>query len=114
MNKEIYSKVIDRLLSGDLNYKKIVIELAKQEPEIFLEISGSPVEQILPVDTVKQIVSDIKSNQMIKAIQELRTAMNLGLGEARDIIYVATDRDDVFLNSENTKMCEEIKIAMQT
>lgn len=114
MNKEIYSKVIDLLLSGELDYKKIAIELAKREPEIFLKISGVLVEQILSGDTVRLIASFIKSDQLISAIKELRNAKSLDLKTAKDIIYVAADREDVFLSSEHTKMCEEIKTALRT
>ncbi len=125
MNKEIYSKVIDLLLSGELDYKKIAIELAKREPAIFLEIltptrermlpnKTSQTKRMLPNKTSQTIAAYIKSNQLISAIKELRNVKGLDLKTAKDIIYVAADRDDVFLGHEEIKLCEEIKTALRT
>lgn len=115
MNKEIYSKVIDLLLSGELDYKKIAIELAKREPAIFLEILTPTRERMLPNKTSQTIAAYIKSNQLISAIKELRNVKGLDLKTAKDIIYVAADRDGVFfLGHEEIKLCEEIKTALRT
>lgn len=114
MNNEIYSKVIDQLLFGELDYKKIVIELAKKKPEVFLDIVGFDSPHLISERAMGKIVMFLRYDQLTEAIRVLRDDTQLNLQCAKDVIFVVSGRDNVPLQDDLARMSEEIKIAMRT
>ena len=77
-----YSKVIDILMSGELDYKKVVIEMAKKYPSTFLEIITSIH---LAEPWMIDIIHNIRNGNLIMAIKILRQEVKFPLKDAKDI-----------------------------
>lgn len=89
MNQQYYQMAIDILMTQDVNYKKIVIELAKKHPDIFIECMGQ--KQIL-TQLEFEILNILKrdhtttSSPKIEAIKHHRTVASSSLKEAKDAV----------------------------
>lgn len=116
-----YSKVIDLIASGEVDYKAIAIKLAKASPSMFLRLHGDETaptvtsKRLLSLSTLRDIRNSISSGNLISGIKTLREATatetnprGLGLKEARDIIFVAAGREDNFLPKEFSAYVHEI------
>lgn len=77
-----YARVIDVLAKGDVDLRQIAIDLAKQEPVIFLELASRTAR---PEWAVK-VRSEMAACNKVMAIKLLRAAKNLGLKDAKDIV----------------------------
>ena len=77
-----YSKVIDILMSGELDYKKVVIELAKKYPSTFLEIITSIH---LAEPWMIDIIHNIRNGDLIMAIKILRQEVKFPLKNAKEV-----------------------------
>jgi hypothetical protein len=79
-----YKEVIDILMSpGEFDYKRIAINLAKEHPEIFLQMvqrSAPPVP-----GWHQEIISLLKTERKVDAIKLLRVETGFGLKEAKDV-----------------------------
>ena len=114
-----YSKIIDLIASGEVDYKAIAIKLAKVSPSMFLRLHGAeetkPVrKQLLPQPAVRDIRNKINSGNLVSAIKALRESVvgdhriTIGLKEASDIIFVAAGREDNYLTKEYRDYVREI------
>lgn len=114
-----YSKVIDLIAVGGVDYKAIAIKLAKASPSLFLRLHNDEEikparKQLLPQSAVRDIRSKINSGNLVSAIKALResvfdeTRVTIGLKEARDIIFVAAGREDDYLTPEYRAYVREI------
>lgn len=85
----IYHEVIDVLTTQEdtINYRAIVISLAKRHPDIFLELYGK--ENYDP--RAKTIYEFIVAGETIEAIKVLREATKGGLKETKDIVFKIRD-----------------------
>lgn len=86
--REAYSKAIDILMGGDVDYKAIAITLAKTCPEVFVEIASKRSAFCQPDDLLEHFNNEIRSmmhkNQKVDAIRYCRTQTGMGLKEAKD------------------------------
>jgi hypothetical protein len=89
-----YSEVIDVLMTQDINYKKIAIELAKKHPDIFMECLAQSTEflgqkltctELAILDILKNPPSSTISPK-IEAIKQYRIIANTNLKEAKDAV----------------------------
>lgn len=116
-----YSKVIDLIASGEVDYKAIAIKLAKASPSMFLRLYGDETaptvtsKRLLSPATVNDIRNSISSGNLISGIKSLREATvteiaprGLNLKDARDIIFIAAGREDNFLPKEFSAYVHEI------
>ena len=78
-----YKEVIDILMSpANFDYKRIAINLAKEHPEIFLQM----VQRSVPTAGWHQkIISLLKDDLKVDAIKLLRVETGFGLKEAKDV-----------------------------
>lgn len=83
-NTAAYSRAIDLLLSDQVDYKQVVVELAKKHPTIFVRLvdGSSPVTR---PRWHRRVNSLIQSVRKIDAIRLIREETGLGLREAKDI-----------------------------
>ena len=93
MNKH-YAEAI-RLLTDEkkvLNYKNIVIELARRNPKLFVDIvvPAPQMFNILARETWMTIVREkIDNGLKVEAIKEIRDCAGYGLKESKDILDYA-------------------------
>ena len=83
-----YQDAIDLLIAGNLNYEKIVVELVKKNPKLFLSIVTPQREMfaILAKDAWMGDVRNFLSNgQKVEGIKLIRERLGHGLKEAKDI-----------------------------
>jgi hypothetical protein len=95
----IYVDVIEALANDRIDYQRIVVELAKHNPSLFLRLhkgESKPAKKLLSAKALAEIRNAINAEQRVTAIKALRIATQktntphgLGLKEARDIIMVA-------------------------
>ena len=112
-----YAEVIDLLNSGNVDYRRIAIELAKTSPSLFLRLhNGKAVKKLLTTQAYTDIRNAICGEALVNAIKALRVATQsvrsphgLGLKEARDIIMVAAGRENLYLAPELQAYVNEIK-----
>ena len=83
--KTVFTCVIDALLDPNIDYKKIVIEFAKQHPEDFLTIYERKYPEIAPWHREVRSYTRREGGK-IPAIKAMRVHTGLGLKEAKDII----------------------------
>ena len=116
-----YSKVIDLIASGEVDYKAIAIKLAKASPSMFLRLHGAETAQVVKANrllsptVVNDIRNSISSGNLISGIKSLREATvteiaprGFDFKSARDIIFVAAGREDNFLPKEFSAYVHEI------
>lgn len=79
-----YIQAID-LLTGpvELNYKQIVIELAKRHPTIFVKLAAGP--GFKAEKWMYAVYDCMMGNRKDEAVKTLRAATGMGLTEAKDI-----------------------------
>lgn len=95
-----YAEVIDLVNSGNIDYRRIAIELAKTQPSLFLRLHKGNVPKVtkaplLSVSTVCAIRAAIKTEALVMAIKILRQATGLPLKDSKDIIFVAAGREPI-------------------
>lgn len=99
-----YHEVIDTLIKGNIDYKQIVIDLAKENPELFLKLTKT--HRLMSLDfsqNLKMTVQFARSGATVDAIKCLRIETGLGLKESKDIIerfqnwLIETNRTDTAL-----------------
>jgi len=96
-----YKQVIAILMEGSLNYKDMVVELAKHNPDTFLAIHALVGDSAME-PWVKDAARQIKGNNKIEAIKIVRTNTGLGLKEAKDVVDVGTGYyDSDVMNTPN-------------
>jgi hypothetical protein len=85
VSKATLGAVIDALLDSKLDHKAVVLKLAKEFPETFLEVIRS---QQTPDawSWGRGIVQSIRDQKLVEAVKALRTEKDLGLKEALDIV----------------------------
>lgn len=119
MSKNPYAEVIELLNSGNVDYRRIAIELAKTSPSTFLRLHnlGQPkpaVKELLSMQVIRSIRNDMFNNALVSAIKTLREATRndphgLGLKEARDVIFVAADREILTLSNDLMEYVKAIR-----
>jgi hypothetical protein len=78
---DLYKRVIEILMNEEIDYKRVVVELAKCEPEVFLRVVDRA-----PVPWMEKAVEDIKNGMLIEAIKDARNQADLPLKEAKDLM----------------------------
>lgn len=84
MNDTVYPKAIDLLMSDKLDYKAIVIELAKSVPNLFVEIVNG-MKQAAVVPEIRDILGLILADRKEEAVEAVRNYYRLSLLDAGDI-----------------------------
>lgn len=85
MNTETcYQKAIDLLLSNTIDYKKIVVELAKFYPETFVKLATSSFNE----PWHSKVKNYILAGEKVSAVKLTREKLNLGLKEALDVVHL--------------------------
>ncbi len=91
--REDYQAVMDIMLGQqELNYKKIVVELAKQNPKLLLKIMNPDRNMfaVLAKDPwMTEVRGHIGNGDRIDAIKLIREKVGYGLKEAKDITDLA-------------------------
>lgn len=88
---EAYKKAIDILAAGSFDANKIAVELAKVNPELFVQIASgkSTAEEMLAFAIERHKAN---GDMFIQTIKDLRTQYGLGLKEAKDIADEAKEK----------------------
>lgn len=79
---EAYKQAIEVLMNQDINFREMGIALAKNCPELFLELVNVPPY----LTKYRPVKVNLEKREKIQAIKELRTVTGLGLKEAKDIV----------------------------
>lgn len=85
---QAYAQAIDLLMNGNLDFRQICIDLAKENPKVFVEMA----DRKPPEDWCRHIINLIRkpcSNGIsckVECIKELRSATGLPLKESKEII----------------------------
>lgn len=77
-----YKQVIDILTTADVDYKAIALELAKDNPGMFLRYHNK--KRFVP-QWIKEVIDFLKNEKKVEAIRTLRAETKIGLKEAKDI-----------------------------
>lgn len=80
-----YMRTIDLLMSPDIDYREIVIEIAKKHPDILME-AAQTIENEVPWKVEVDI--SLRAGLKIDAIKRWRQATGLGLKEAKDAVEI--------------------------
>ena len=77
-----YAEAIEALTDPDIDFRRIVIDVAKHHPKIFLEATGRKFDHgwRREVDTL------LRAEKKINAIKLWRSETGLGLKEAKDAV----------------------------
>ncbi len=93
MSQSTLTQLVNFLISSSYDAHKIVEELAKRDPSLFVELVNStsepkvPNDQIEPKPWVGPVIYALRNRGAIPAIKALRELkVGLGLREAKDII----------------------------
>lgn len=94
---EHYSKAIDILVDEDLDWKAIVVGLAKKAPDLFVKLAeelsprmGPRMFNVEPdLQLYTQVGEELKLRGKVPAIKMLRNATGCGLKEAKDYVEQA-------------------------
>lgn len=101
MSANAYKAAIELLLNGNVDYRDIVIKLAKQQPSLFIALAAPPEapksepyewiagKAILKSELTSRhsdIINLLRGNQKVSAIKALRELYGVGLKEAKDVI----------------------------
>ena len=92
-----YSKAIDILVNSELDWKSIVVALAKKAPDLFVKLAeevapphGPEMFGVKPdLKLYTQVGEELKFNGKVPAIKMLRNALGCGLKEAKDYVEQA-------------------------
>ncbi len=88
MSVQDYKDAIDILTSKNLNYEKIVIELVKQNPKLFLKII-TPNRELFKVlakdDWMTYVRALLEEGKKVEGIKLIRDKLGYGLKEAKDV-----------------------------
>lgn len=77
-----YIEAIELLVNSDVDYKKVCVSLAKQYPDIFVNLAKpAPV-----MPWAMTVVEHLENNRYVNAIKQVRESNSLGLKEAKDIV----------------------------
>lgn len=116
----VYAEVIDLINAGNVDYRRIAIELAKMKPSLFLQLASGKKQEpkkkgLVSENALILICQSIKSGDCIQAIKTLRintaTAEDpngLSLKAAKDIIMVAAGKEQLVLFPLYQKYVDEI------
>lgn len=80
-----YSRAIDLLMDNAVDYRKIVIELAKVNPGLFVELATRNAPTPAHLQWHRKVHEHILQDEMVSAIKLVREKKSLGLKEAKDI-----------------------------
>lgn len=116
ISSELHSTVINFLFQEDVNYRDIVIEIAKKHPEVLVEIISSKKKVIYSWH--QTVVAYIKENRRVEAVKLVREKLGYSLKEALDLCnyvqrllwsYNKIERDyDGFVERTYADLAEEI------
>ena len=79
--KAIYIEVIDLLMNGDIDFRLIALNLAKEQPDVFVRLASKKMPEPWAVNAFRSL----RSNQKVDGIKIIRAATGLGLKEAKDV-----------------------------
>jgi hypothetical protein len=82
--QHIYQEAIDCLMAPTIDYRTIVIALAKRYPNVLIELANGTKE-----DWHVFVLEQLKKGEKVNAIKETRFRTGLGLKEAKDIVDYA-------------------------
>lgn len=80
-----YTKAIDLLMSGKLDFRSIAINLAKSNPELFVQIARDGIHS---EEWHCDVIDLIKQDKNVEAIKLTRTHTGYGLKDSKDVIDV--------------------------
>lgn len=84
MKRNYYAEAIDILTSTSMEYRKVIFEIAKSHPAIFVKAYKKAYPDIGL--TLKDYAALIHDNQPIAAIKLYRERTGLGLKESKEFI----------------------------
>lgn len=77
MTEKAYRQAIDILMGDSIAYRHICIELAKRNPNLFIEIAGDKT-------TDDKLLNLMLSGKKVEAIKQCRDVYGMSLKEAKD------------------------------
>jgi len=78
-----HAEAIEILMNGSPNFRDIGIALAKNCPELFVELH-SKIQYVAPA-WMTTVINFLKGNNIVSAVKETRNATGFGLKESKDI-----------------------------
>lgn len=84
---QAYKDVIDLLTQEFVDYRKLVIAIAKENPEAVMRAVYLGAAR--PAAWAREAAAFIKANNPVHAIKQIRIEHGLGLKEAKDIVDTA-------------------------
>lgn len=85
---EYYKQVIELLANGDLDWREISIQLAKEHPDLFVKYASI---RVVPA-WMRDVIAFVREEKYVDSIKLLRTQTRYGLKEAKDVIDNLRDR----------------------
>jgi hypothetical protein len=84
MTKDMYYKqAIDLLMNSDLDFRAMIVRLAKEDPETFINLTNKPKKS---EEYLYRVVSEIKNGNKVSAIKILRENTGFMIKESKDIV----------------------------
>lgn len=84
----LYPAVIEALMNGELNYRSVVIEIAKKHPKIVL----AAIKDLSQLPWMKDIDELLRQDRKIDAIKLWRSEEGIGLKEAKDAVEARQEK----------------------
>lgn len=79
---EFYKKVIMLLTDGEVDYRTIALELAKEHPDLFVKYASA--REVLEWE--REVIALVRQEKYVESIRTLRNNAGYGLKEAKDIV----------------------------
>jgi len=84
MNNAEYTRAIDILMSEQIDFRSMTIELAKEDPALFNQLF-TRLEISCELGWVGTVISLIRGNNFVESIKTVRQETGLGLKDAKDV-----------------------------
>jgi len=93
--KEAYGMAIDVLLDGEVDYRRMCITLAKELPELFLDVYAASRKSETTNAHRDKILELMRASKKVEAIKLHRTVTGLGLKDAKDAVEAIEREGDL-------------------
>lgn len=85
-------RLINYLVDNVVDFAAVGKKLAKENPKLFLAVVDGELEIQRAAVKYANILLALRDGQTVNAIKHLRNMTNLGLKEAKDVLYVVLGR----------------------
>ena len=108
----MYKKAIDLLIGmGNVEKKKLAVELAKHHPSIFIKLVGGKgkEEEVMLDNNIVFIINDLDAGALGAAVRGIRDYFGHGLNETLDIVKAYNGEKNIFLSHAKTATLNKLK-----